>query len=129
MKTLTKEYKISTVGEDDYPELEGKTVTFFPIDNYIPAIPCVVVGCNRSVGVTLVSADTKEYIMCFRGPVCPGTHYESPEDVLEGNELFDAIVEGIIEGEVYAEILTEIVESHGAVPGHSVGSHSCAYNQ
>jgi hypothetical protein len=130
MKTMTKEYKVSTVGEDDFPELEGKTVMYVPVSDNLPAVPCVVVGCNRSVGVTLVHADNpKKYIVCYRGPVCPGAYTETDRDMAEHNELFEALLSGIQDGEVYAEVLLEIVHSYGTHAGHNAGSHSCAYNQ
>lgn len=130
MKTMTKEYKISTVGEDDYPELEGKTVMYIPDSLDAAAVPCVVVGCNASVGVTLVHADTKEYIMCYKGPVCPRSEDCEPGWPSEvSDEIFAAIVTGIIEGELYAGILEDILDKHGLQVGNKASSDSCAYSQ
>jgi hypothetical protein len=46
--------------QEDYPELEGKVVTYFNQDdpNY-PPFECKVrvVGCNRAIGLTLVKDD------------------------------------------------------------------------
>lgn len=83
MKTITKEFKISEVGQKDFPELEGKTIIYEYPDG--DTVSGVVVGCNLDVGITVVDADDKDhYLMCITGAVVPGggNMHVLPETVL-----------------------------------------------
>ena len=129
MKQMKVDHKISTVGEDDFPELEGKIIMFQPAGNQA-AIPCVVVGCNRSIGVTLVNANNKDdYILCYIGPIIP----EKPDGKYFNAEthekVFNVIVEGIIDGELWSEDLADAMTSMGVKSSAGAGPQACAWNQ
>jgi len=81
-----EEFKSYNVAKDDYPELEGKIINYdYGTGN---GVKCLVVGCNRSVGVTVVELrDKKIYSLCYHGPVCPKPSNFIGKSVLGMNSL------------------------------------------
>jgi len=120
---VDRDIRISTVGRDDYPELEGKIVDYKE-DLFITK--GIVVGCNRSVGITVVAVDNKDdYLICLAGPVTPGGGTNFKGKNCTYTELFDSVLKSIQKGILDAEKLilmyTDIV-SYGTPNGNS-----CAY--
>ena len=105
MTTLDRDIKISTVSRDDYPELEGKLVDYEYRDGVVKT--GIVVGCNRSLGITIVNAENKEhYLVCFAGPVAPGGGHSFDPFACTYNEFFDYTLECIKEGHIVAGDMT-----------------------
>ncbi|MCP3684071.1 MAG: hypothetical protein GY861_15425 [bacterium] len=133
MTTLDRDIRISTVGRDDYPELEGKLVSIlYPDKDY--AVKGIVVGCNRSIGITIVEVEDKDRILaCFTGKSAPGG--VTPAGTLEGlarqgktyDDLFDFVVELIEEGIWVAGAISRYALGQPNFYG-GVNQH-CAYRQ
>jgi hypothetical protein len=122
MKQHKTDHKISTVGQDDFPEYEGKTIVYKGYDEDKTAL---IVGCNRSVGVTLVDANDKDnYIYCQSGPVAPGyvKGYEEAEEIAFDYclEAFDA---GVFDIKEFWRRVS--ITAYGGPASASV----CAYSQ
>lgn len=123
-----KEFKFRNIVKDDYPELEGKVVTYY---SGLHTYQGVVVGCNRSVGVTIVNLEDKDdYLLCITGAVSPGG-YNMPDSAIKSyDEYFSHIIEKINEGHLDAFELVkfrdgcEYVSIRGVVKGGS-----CPYGQ
>lgn len=83
--------------QEDYPELEGLTLTYFNQDD-LDAPPITfqakVVGCNRAIGLTLVDATNPEvFVICLdRKRFAENQHLDNYE------HLFDHCVAGIRAG-------------------------------
>lgn len=127
-----KDIKLSTVGKDDYEHLEGKLVTISYSGG--EEVTGVVVGCNRSIGVTIVDVTDKDkYLLCFGGPVSPGGITECLKDDLKEfgktyDEVFDIIIQMIESGSWEAGAFTRsITDGHGRDGCCSGGN--CAYQQ
>jgi len=53
----------------DFPELEGKIITFIPNGEPVE-VQGVVVGCNYDIGITIVNAEDKtDKLVCMNGSV------------------------------------------------------------
>ena len=123
MKDLELDIKVSTVGEDDRADLEGRIITV--LDIYGGKTSGVIVGCNKSVGLTIVNANDKDkYLICMRGPVAPNStvHMHTDYDV-SWTTVIEMLEAGIFD-------VSELHRLHkGDGTGGSLGAHSCAYNQ
>lgn len=121
-----KDIQLSTVGKDDYPELEGEIIVYEYSDGQ--QFDVLVVGCNRSVGLTLVDVhDKEEKFLCLIGPAAPGgkdfwqDYYEFTYD-----EAFDFCVEAIKDGYLHAGKLDELYL--GSSRGGGEFNPTCAYS-
>lgn len=126
MKQHKTDHQISTVGQDDFPELEGKVIIF---DNSGVVYSGIVVGCNRSVGVTIVNANDKDdYLFCQRGPVAPGYHKGQEE---RDHVVFEYTLQAIKDGVWNYDEFAQALKDAGVVPhlGGGVSAASCAYGQ
>jgi hypothetical protein len=124
MKNLDLDIKVSTVGEDDRPDLEGKIIPYVHGDG--DTYSSLVVGCNRSVGVTLIDPNNKKhYHICLRGPALPVNDVEWCNGAYD--ELYDVLCLMIENGEVRPAELLEIAGHKGA-SGQPSGK-TCAYSQ
>ena len=124
MKDLNLDIKVSTVGEDDRPDLEGKIITYDPGTG--KPVSAIVVGCNRSVGCTIVDANDKDhYHACVTGPCLP----DHPVDWYDGHydEFFDVLCIMIEQGEVRPMELLEIVGHTGQFGNPT--ADGCAYSR
>lgn len=103
--TNVKDLTFYDVAKDDHSELEGKVITFISRDKEYTG---VVVGCNRSVGVTIVNAKNKdEYLCCLVGPVAPG--FKKFRDAsVPATDTMDYLIQGIIDGEVSMDKAVEV---------------------
>lgn len=114
-----KDFKLSTVGKDDFPELEGKVVDVITLNGNKKGI---VVGCNLSIGITIVDVDNKDaYLLCYTGPSLPGVRGHTPKE-LKAAELTVQMIE---QGKVDFIKLMRQLDSYGHFPD----ADSCAYNQ
>ena len=123
MKNLDLGIKVSTVGEDDRPDLEGKIVSILGV---IGTTTGIVVGCNRSVGISIVDTDDHDnFMVCLRGAMMPNP---SP-DFDDLDEITDVIIEMIEAGVVD---ITELKRYQNIPIGRNSGGTSgknCAYRQ
>ena len=133
MTKIDRDIRISTVGRDDYPELEGKIVK---ITNAMGEDEGIVVGCNRSLGCTIVKTDNKDQVLaCFSGPVAPGgIKPDNMVDLLAElgktyDDLFDYVVELIEKGEWKAGSFTNFLHQPGVYSHGTCNSEYCAYTQ
>lgn len=131
MTKLDRSIKISTVGKDDYPELEDNIVI---ITQRGKDIPCIVVGCNRSVGVTIVRAEDKNrYMLCFAGPVAPGGITPSFKKNLENHdktydEAFNYLIAMIKKGSwIAGDFISWVIDNENC--GGGCSGSNCAYSQ
>jgi len=111
---------------DDFKELEGKIVNYKIDEDRI--IPALVVGCNRSIGCTLVNPTNKdEYYACIIGPVAPGYNHASWGDSYD--EMFDALVTDLRNGTV--DVLNTLIKYYklNAHFGKDPDGSTCAYGQ
>ena len=124
-----KDFKLSTVGEDDYPELEGKIIDWVSSSGSVEK--GVVVGCNLSVGITIVRVDDKDhYLCCLTGPVAPGEC--SYNEINEPEEMLSVLIEMIQKGVVHVSRIIEYVKDYNKVVdtrGTGASSERCAYRQ
>ena len=123
MKDLDLGIKVSTVGEDDFPELEGKIITIIATNG--EKSPGLVVGCNRSLGITIVDANNKNhYWCCMVGPVVPNSTVDRH---IDWNDSIDFCVEMIRAGVFDIEEAFTLLKviGHGGGPDGS----TCAYRQ
>ena len=119
-------FKGYAVGKGDFPELEGRIIDYVYSDGQTFSV--AVVGVNRAVGVTLVSAkDKDDYFMCIQGPALPGNGHL--EDYYDYDLMFDELVEMIASGTLYMEkhIIHDSVGKTGNPFGPSGGT--CAFSQ
>lgn len=122
--TQGKEFKFYNVVKDDYPELEGKIIDYGCSQRWGKAL---VVGCNRSVGLTIVNASDKTYyLVCFRGPVSAEPSDES-EWLCTYNEIFDLMISMIEKGKFDTDVAFEALFGTHLVDGNCSGG--CAYSQ
>ena len=118
MKDLNLDIKVSTVGEDDRADLEGKLITFYDEDG---AHPAVVIGCNKSVGITIVNAnDPDDKYLCVRGPVIPVNTVSAH---INYDDSWKVMVQMIENGHYYLDTHYELRKDTGGM-----GSMSCAYS-
>lgn len=121
MKDYKPGHKISTVGQDDFPEYEGRTIVF---DNEFKVYSGLIVGFNRSVGVTIVDANDKDrYLFCYRGPVAPG-HRKGRED--RDHAVFEYCIKAVEQGVFNSVEFDGVV---GRTSGSNLSAASCAYAQ
>lgn len=124
MKQHKTEHQISTVGQDDYPEYEGRVIIF---DNGSITYSGLIVGFNRSVGVTIVDANNKDkYLFCFRGPVAPG-HIKGLEK--RDQAVFDYLVKAVEQGVYNDEEFQEAMSEVGGSSSGAASAAGCAYAQ
>lgn len=123
---VDRDIRISTVGRDDYPELEGKVIEYIqPIGIVQKGI---VVGCNRSLGLTVVEVSNKDhYLICIVGKSAPRPS-NFANMACTYDELFDWVVEGIEEGVIFAQDMT-MMHSPAYLYGGSPTGENCAYGQ
>lgn len=126
-----KDIKLSTVGEDDRPDLEGKIVNyhFGSKDGYYSkSFKGIVVGCNRSLGITVVNLDDKDhYLVCIQGASAPG----GATSVANGKsyeELHDFVVAQIEAGDIYSADCIQM-QRGGPAMGFGPDGSNCAYRQ
>jgi hypothetical protein len=117
------------VAKNDREDLEGKRIDYITSDGTM--YKGIVVGVNRSVGLTIANArygkdDAPKNLVCFRGPVCSDptdtTRWECSYD-----DIYDLAVHMIEEG-VYEPSRTAALR----FPGISISSGTpgaCAYSQ
>ena len=95
-----KNIKTFNLTKDDYPEFEGKVIKYEMSSGRVE--PVIVVGCNRSVGCTLINPNDKDdYHVCVIGPAAPGFRKEYWGDNYD--KMFNALVQGIDEGLVIVQ--------------------------
>lgn len=124
---IDRNIRISTVGRDDYPELEGKIIDYKMSDGIIDK--GIVIGCNRSVGITIVNVQDKDdYLVCFSGPVTKGGGSDFSDSPCTWYEMFDALVAGIKAGKLLASELLELRTGSADSMG-TCSSSECAYRQ
>lgn len=126
--TNIKDFKLSTVGEDDRPDLEGKIVKYYYSDgDYVTG---VVIGCNKSVGITIANVENKDHLaVCICGPSAPGPFYENMLKRLKVSydEMYDEIVACIEAGKIDVNSLVEkLYYNHRA---GTVDTNACPYRQ
>lgn len=115
----------NNVTKDDYPELEGKFVTYSMSDG---SYQCVVIGCNRSVGITIVDANDKEhFVICAGGPIMPDHNKFGKLFTDVWDKWFDMVVAGIESGTIDAEATTALYDDPNSL-GNCSGSN-CAYKR
>jgi hypothetical protein len=122
MKDLNLDIKVSTVGADDRPDLEGEFVVV--VDRDGDENPGIVIGCNKSVGLTIVNPNDKtDQLLCVRGPVCPNPtsriHIDYDNSWLVMTQMIEA-------GVYYMEKHDALRTDGGSGQG---GGMSCAYSQ
>ncbi len=102
-----RKFKGYHVAKDDYPQLEGKIIKYSPYidlkakrkgDRYGEYVMSgLVVGCNTSVGITIVDATDKDrYLVCFTGPVAPGGSNVKHWDQGIWEYIINAIGRGVV---------------------------------
>lgn len=122
---MTNIRKAYDVAKNDREDLEGKEVIYY-IDEYNKSI-CLVVGCNRSVGITVVSRnDIKHKRICFRGPVV-GNPTSFDDKKCTWNEMYDTIVGMIEDGKITPRDLLILRDGKDSDPGECTSP--CAYSQ
>lgn len=115
--------KAYDVAANDRMDLEGKVINYKFEDGNADVM---VVGCNRAVGITLVSHDVhKTKHLCMRGPVCPDPS-ENSDWVVSWDEVYDTTVGMIEDGELDAAALIEYMYGE-SFTGRCDGR--CAYSQ
>ena len=119
---IDRDIRISTVGRDDYPELEGKLIE----TDYETG---VVVGCNRSLGITIVDAQNKDhFLVCFAGPIAPGGGTDFSDYTCTYMEMFDYTLECIKAGVIDMTAIHRVYRGDDTKYGECNG-RNCAYSQ
>jgi hypothetical protein len=126
MKQHKTDNQISTVGQDDFPELEGKVII---VDLGGAVYGGLVVGCNRGVGVTIVNAEDRyDYLFCLRGCVAPG-HIKGKEK--HDKVVFEYTLQAIKDGVFNLDELQQALVDAGLSATINCGASAarCAYAQ
>jgi hypothetical protein len=124
MKDLNLDIKVSTVGEDDRPDLEGKAV--ITIDAGYRDVACIVAGCNKSVGLTLIDANTKRNVLCVRGPILADNTLDGHIDY---DKSWDYLVKSIEDGVLDLKEYNDLYKNKRGKAGSGFGGVVCAYSQ
>ena len=116
--------------QEDYPELEGMTLTYFNQDD-LDAPPITfqakVVGCNRAIGLTLVDATNPEVF----GICLDRKRFEAAQKLNLYEHLFDHCVAGIKAGYLDSSDSTVYPESGGenAPPSRTPRAEHCPFGR
>lgn len=115
-------FKGYNVAKTDYPELEGKIIYVFSGSETQPGL---VVGCNTSVGITIVDVRDKDsYMVCITGEVAPGGSNISDWDQGIWQYLINSIGEGKVSTPSCRKFMPIGRNGNGCPDGHD-----CAYRQ
>lgn len=129
-----KEFKLYDVARNDYPELEGKIIEYNSScspDMKEAITNCLVVGCNTSVGITIVNAANKDdYFVCITGEVAPGGSNITDWD----QDVWEYLVNAIDAGRVDAYELGKYRSPEESIMANLFGNGGptggmCAYGQ
>jgi len=113
------------VTKNDYPELEGKIINYKQGGQQVQG---VVIGCNRSVGLTVVNPNDKsEFIVCAAGPIMPDFEKNQDSFINAYDVWFDMMVDGIQAGCIDGDATLALYQVSTFV-GCADGSN-CAYSR
>ena len=116
----------------NYEELENEKIDFVLINRIIKGL---VVGCDRSIGITIVYANDKsKQLLCFLGERAPQRNDEN-YDLMPFNKerngiIFDWLVERIKEGTIINKELDNLVlKMYNKPLRGSPTAADCAFSQ
>jgi len=102
-----------------YKSREGKIVILRCLGEYKEG---VVVGCERNIGLTIMSPDKKRYLLCLRHPRTFKTIKGATAKQID--KLFQKMIEMIDNGTMDIVELRKVAPTS---PSHSVGPDTCAF--
>ena len=117
------------MSKKDYPELEGKEITYMADDKPTQAI---VVGCNYDIGITIVSKEDKDcYLSCYIGRSAPNWVKDEEETYKQTwKPMFYSrvrqIKNGLVDPELANRILNAILKQSTS---YGPRKEDCAFNQ
>ena len=114
--------------EEDYSKLEGKIITL-NVGRGVVLKNVRVVGCDPDIGISLMNADTGEYVLCSHGPMSPllKPDVKNTRLVSHRQKLFKGIVAMIKTGTVCANTVVNI--NSGCRADGKPTAKDCAFTQ